>query len=349
MKVLFFYNGIRSQTMKDFQEGKGHGDHMDGMPQLRKLGIDSDFQELEKVYPEWICKIIRKYVPIYFVQVPIFWKIFGYNIIVSSSAFGIQTLYSIFKLFGLRRPKWVMLDWSLTGLLNKGGLSSRILKWTTNHAGGIVTIGKKEEDILKKLFPGKPIKFIPLGTNTNFSKPQNVSEENQIITVGKDPARDYATLFAACDGLGVKLIATSSRKLSMMSKVPDFVSSKYYTDSELLTEYSKSKIVVLPLDIKDGLNETAGISTLVQAMAMGKAIIITRTDTTESYITHGENGFLVKTGDVEEMRFLIVRLLKNDKERIEIGRKARGFILKECTSEIFVERLAKFFTKVNKS
>lgn len=92
-----------------------------------------------------------------------------------------------------------------------------------------------------------------------------------------------------------------------------------------------------------------GCSTLVEAMAMGKAIIATRTPTTESYISNGKNGFLVSAGNVEEMRLHISRLLKDDDLRINIGQKAREFAVRECSADIFALKLSQFFKRVHNS
>lgn len=344
LKVLYLFNNIRSQTMKDVQNKKDNEDHFLGMFRLKFFGVDADFWEIEMVFPKLVCQLIRKYLPIYFVHLPIFWKIFNYDIIFSSSAFGLQTLHT---LFGFRKSKWVMLDFSINGFLNKKKWSNKIFKWMVKRSAGIVTISQKEADLLKNIFPQKNIKFIPFGTDNEFFKPQEIKEENQILMVGRDPGRDYATLFSACQGLGVKVISTTSRKLSQFPNIPDFVVSHNFDPHELVLEYSKSKIFVLPLDIKGGINEAMGCSTLVQAMSMGKAIIATRTPTTESYISHGQNGFLVEAGNVAEMRSYIVQLLNDENKRINFGHRARQFALKECSVNIFAERLAEFFKQID--
>jgi glycosyltransferase involved in cell wall biosynthesis len=347
LKVLYLFNNTRLQMLENARNSKDNDDHLMGLLRLSRFKIDASFQEIELFFPKFLCRFMRRFIPIYFIHLPIFWKIFKYDIVFSTSAFGIQMFHA---LFNFHRPKWVMLDFSITGFMNKNkSWPSRIFKWMVSRSSGIVTISKKEADILKNIFPKKIIEFIPFGTDTDFFQSKDIPKLDQVLTVGRDPGRDYDTLFSACSSLGIKVVATISRKLIEYKNIPDFVSVQRLDPPDLISEYSKSKIFILPLDTKGGINDAMGCSTLVEAMSMGMAIIATRTPTTESYITHGENGFLVEAGNVNEMKSYIEKLLKDDNMRLNFGRQARIFAVKECSSDIFAQRLAEFFDKVHNS
>src|SRR3989344_7047401 len=121
VKILYLFNATRSDTLERVRGEKEHDGSFMSMLRLKKFGILANFQEIELVFPKSICLYIRKYLPIYFIHLPIFWKIFNYDIIFSSSAFGTQTLHALCPFI---KSKCVMIDFSITGFLNKKQTSS---------------------------------------------------------------------------------------------------------------------------------------------------------------------------------------------------------------------------------
>ena len=220
----------------------------------------------------------------------------------------------------------------------------------TGKAAGIITLSKNEAEKLKQLFPTlkQKIEFIPFEVDLSFFKPQeDIPEEHQILTVGLAPDRDYKTLFEATKGLNIPVVVTRSRTIDSFKNLPSYVHARSFSSHELVGEYAKSKIVVLPLDISARRNNTTGCSTLVEAMATGKAVIATRTPTTESYITHGINGLLVEPKDVAGLRNAIQELLADDGKRRKLGENARAFAEKNCDVEVVAKKMADFFRKIS--
>jgi glycosyltransferase involved in cell wall biosynthesis len=317
------------------------------MLRLKDHGIDAVYVTLEQIFSQKVSAWIRKYfLNVYFAHVPFFFAFFRYDIVFSSTAFGSQLLRSLVP---FRKPKWVMFDFSITGLLGRGKtLRQKLFKWMVLRSAGIVTISEKEKEMLHVVLPGYKgqIEYIPYGVDTEYFKPQQVQELHQVITVGFDYGRDYATLFAAFENLEVALVATTNMRSDSFNEKPDFVTTASFSPEALLMAYAESKIVVLPLTLKGRGNDAMGCSTLVEAMAMGKAVIATRTFTTESYITNGVDGILVEEGDIQGMKAAIQKLVSDDEYRKRLGEEARRFILATCTAELFASRLAAFFKRV---
>lgn len=347
MRILYLFNNIRHGAIEKIKRGDDHDDHFFGMLRLPKYGIEADYVEIEQYFPRWLTVILRKFVNIYYIHLFLFWKFFSYDIVFTSSAFGSQFVHTIFH---LKRPKWVMYDFSITGLIGEGKtVRQKIFRWMTVRAAGIITLSNYEAEKLKQLFPklkGK-IEFIPFGVDLSFFKPQkDIAEEHQILTVGLAPDRDYQTLFKATQGLDVSVVVTRSRTIDSLKNLPLCVQARSFSPRDLVQEYAKSKIIVLPLDISGGRNNATGCSTLVETMAMGKAVVVTRTPTTESYITHGVNGLLVEPNDVNGLRTAIQELLANEGKRKKLGENTRAFAEKNCDVEIVAKRMADFFKKI---
>lgn len=347
MRVVYLFNNVRHGVIDKIKKGEDHDDHFFGMLRLPQYGVDADHVEIEEYFPHWFTVTLRKFVNIYYIHLLLFWKFFSYDIVFTSSAFGSQFFHTLLH---LKRPKWVMYDFSITGFIGEGkSVRQKLFKWMTGKAAGIITLSNNEAEKLKQLFPAlkQKIEFIPFGVDLSFFKPQrDVPEEHQILMVGLAPDRDYETLFEATKGLNIPVVVTRSRTVDSFKNLPSYVQARSFSPRELVREYSKSKIVVLPLDIKDGRNNASGCSTLVEAMAMGRVVIATRTPTTESYITHGVNGFLVEAKDIGGLRNAIQELLTDDDKRRKLGANARSFTEKNCDAEIVAKRMADFFKKI---
>lgn len=347
MKILYLFNDIRTNALNQIKKGEQSDDHFFGMLRLSHYDVEADYIEIEQYFSSRIACILRRILNIYFVHLFLFWKFFSYDVVFTSTAFGSQFIHTLFH---IRRPRWVMYDFSILGFIGEGKtLRQKLFRFMVGRAGGIITLSEKETEALKAYFPHmkERIRFIPFGADLLFFKPQSVSEEHQVFTVGLAPDRDYETLFRATDGLGVSVVVTRSRTIDERKSLPVYVHAKFFSSRELLEEYAKSKIVVLPLDIQDGLNNASGCSTLVEAMAMSKAVIVTRTPTTESYVTHGVNGVLVEPKDVEGLRTAIQNLLTNEEKRKTLGKNARAFVENNCDIEKTAQKMAEFFKKLD--
>jgi glycosyltransferase involved in cell wall biosynthesis len=62
---------------------------------------------------------------------------------------------------------------------------------------------------------------------------------------------------------------------------------------------------------------------LIEAMAMGKPVVATRSGGSEELVVHGETGLLVSTGNPPELAAAILTLLENDELAVEMGRRGR--------------------------
>ena len=84
----------------------------------------------------------------------------------------------------------------------------------------------------------------------------------------------------------------------------------------------------------------AGVTTILEAMAMGKAVIATRTTGQTDVITDGENGLTVPPGSAEAWRQAISRL-RDDNELCEcLGRNARRWVEEHATLDLWVARIS---------
>jgi glycosyltransferase involved in cell wall biosynthesis len=172
-----------------------------------------------------------------------------------------------------------------------------------------------------------------------FWRPFEVQAGNLICAVGGEE-RDYPTLFRAVDGVQVDVEVAAgtvtwieSAEIGDQAVVPkgqlthDVVPANVRVASRkhdgLRDLYARSRFVVVPVrEVKFD----AGVTALTEAMAMGKAVIATRTPGLADLFDDGEEGLFVPPGDAAALRAAIQRLLDDPAEAERMGRAGRARI-----------------------
>jgi glycosyltransferase involved in cell wall biosynthesis len=347
MKVLYLFSGSRDGLLEKIKKGEAHGNGFWGMLELPRFGIEADYIEVEQTYPKSIARFIRRHLNNYAIHLPLLWRFFSYDIVFTSSSFASQLFFASFS---PKKPLWIMHDFSIKGLLGQEKtLRQKLFRFMVMRAAGVVTLSLDETEFLEKRFPhlrGR-VEFIPFGIDLEFFKPQGEKEVRQVLAVGFDPDRDWKTLVEAVRDIDVPVVlATRESRVAKLRPFPESIKVMQFSPRDLVREYDRSAVIVVPLDTSHGVNDAMGCSTLFEAMVMGKAIVATRTKAMESYVTHGENALLVKEGDVSQMRSAIEAVLGDPVLRKNLGEKARRYALANLDIHACTEKLAVFFRKV---
>lgn len=352
MKILYLFNRIKKPEVERINNGEEHDNHCFGMLRLKKFGLEADYLEIEQFYPAWLANFLRRHLlGLHYAHLPLLPKFFSYDIIFTSSAFGSLLVKS---LLGIKKPKWVVFDYNISGTIgDKSTFKQKIFNLIISKVDGVITLAPREVEVMQAMFPRikNKISFIPLGVDLEFFQPRlEIAEEDFILSVGRDPFRDYRTLFEAVKDETIRLKVTARQKrLEKFQPLPQNVEVCDFSPKGLVDQYARAKLAVITLAIKPGSeNDTMGLSSLLEAMAMGKAAIATRTATTETYIQDGVNGILVPPHDARELKRQISALLEDDEKRRRLGKAAREFVEKNCSADQFAESLAGYFKKLQK-
>ncbi len=185
--------------------------------------------------------------------------------------------------------------------------------------------------------------LIPFHADDRFYRPlAGPSVPNQICSAGLE-WRDYPTLIDAVStmpDLSVKLAAASPwskhKDQTANRSLPPNVDARRYEYQALRDLYAESSFVVVPLLETDF---QAGVTTILEAMAMGKAVIATRTTGQTDVIEDGENGLIVAPGDVAGLRQAIQRLRDDAALRERLGHNARRWVEENATLDRWAARL----------
>lgn len=192
--------------------------------------------------------------------------------------------------------------------------------------------------------PSDSLSLIPFHADHRFFRPlrEITPRENEICAAGLE-WRDYPTLIRAVTDmkqLAVRLAAASPwcKQPSELhpESLPEHISNGSYNYLELRTLYAESSFVVVPLCQNDF---QAGVTTILEAMAMGKAVIVSGTVGQTDVIAHEQNGLYVEPGDAEGLSRAIQRLCSDSVLRGRLGRSARRWVEENATLDRWVEHI----------
>lgn len=159
---------------------------------------------------------------------------------------------------------------------------------------------------------------------------------DMICSAGKE-MRDFPTLLTALHGTDLRCHIATDRVLiagtrltrrtvsvaTFASDLSENVTVGKMTPTEMRDLYARSRFVVVPILPSDTDN---GINVILEAMAMGKPVICSRTRGQVDVIQDGVTGVLVPVGDAAALRTAMVSLW-NDPERAEaMGQKAHAYV-----------------------
>lgn len=225
----------------------------------------------------------------------------------------------------------------------------------------IVHCGRQLEFVIRTLGvdPGQAY-LLPYQVDDEFWRPQPGREELLIVSCGMEQ-RDYPTLIEAIRDLpvGVSIAAMShwSRDRNRLrgKRLPANVTVGGYDYAQLRDLYSQARLVVVPL--VDG-DFPAGIATILEAMAMAKAVVVSHTRgqretvmgplwsegqkvwPAEGPSPEGSTGIYVPPRDVRALRSAIVYLLERPELAAVLGGNGRRYVEEHVRLDKFVRRLA---------
>jgi glycosyltransferase involved in cell wall biosynthesis len=237
-------------------------------------------------------------------------------------------------------------------------------------------ISQNPEDAIflkeKLKIPHTKVHIIPNGVDTEFFDPRKVTEEEKrdfikkmnlgskkiLVFVGRLEARkriellllalrlivkerkDVVLLIIGPDhGMKSKLIE-SSRKLNLENHVR-FCGK--LSDHELRTAYAVSDI-----SVSLSAQEAFGLA-LAESMAMEKPVVAHAWKGIKYVVKNGVGGLLVNPFDYKNLAKKCLHLLEDDSFRINLGKKAREYVINNFSLDVMTNHILKVYTHVLRS
>jgi glycosyltransferase involved in cell wall biosynthesis len=225
------------------------------------------------------------------------------------------------------------------------------------HLSAIINYSSVQADIAVTRLGVPPDKvFVRLHhVDERFWRPDpTVAVERMICSVGAEH-RDYPTLLEAVRDLDVDVelaIGTAdwagavgrnafltralgrAREARPQSKVR---LHEQLDSVQLRSMYARASFVVVPLEDVDF---DAGVTVICEAMAMGKAVVVTRSRGQREVVRDGETGIYVPPGDDRALRSAIIRLLDDPEMARRMGAAGRRLAEESHTLDQWVSDVA---------
>jgi glycosyltransferase involved in cell wall biosynthesis len=203
----------------------------------------------------------------------------------------------------------------------------------------------KQIEVLSTEF-GEKTNVLPNYVDTEKFFPTKTNKDFDILVIGRlANEKNIASLLEAVRELKCRIVIIGKgplekelkKKYGNMDNCLDWISQ--VPNNELPDYMNRSKIYVIPSHYE------GHPKSLIEAMSCGMPVIGADSPGIREIIHHGKNGLLCGT-DFESICQAIQRLLNDPSLAKKIGKRARKFVLKNCTLEDLVEKELKIIKEV---
>jgi glycosyltransferase involved in cell wall biosynthesis len=214
---------------------------------------------------------------------------------------------------------------------------------TLQGAHTLITYSTIEAERLRGWIGGESplVVFIPFGVDVDAFRPPTDGERTvDVLAVGADPQRDFELLIAVAarrPRLTFRIITTPER-VRMLGELPPNVEVETNVPLETVrTRLAEARVVALPVRANSYSGAT---TTLLQAMAMAKPVVVSRTDAiAEGYeLDDGVNCRLVEPGDPESFERALLETLTGA-DAGDLGTRARETVERSFSWERYTDAL----------
>lgn len=258
--------------------------------------------------------------------------------VFESTAFFLVMLRRLFFF----RPKIVLLEVSPLGWRPR----DLVRRYVVPRVDHVVTLTAHSRDALLRAHNRiPPVSVLTAGVDEAFYSPISAVPTVDVLAVGEDQSRDFGTLLEACRGLACSITLKTRRRLDIPAEMRGRVTviRERLSDVELRALYATARIVCLPLAPTEN---PGGISTLLEAMAMGKPIVASDHGTVRDHLIDGRDGLVVPAGEPVAMRSAIARLLAEPAFAASLGAAARRHVLSDFSMPVRNAKLAQLLRRV---
>lgn len=223
------------------------------------------------------------------------------------------------RLRGSRRPVHVMY-----GCLWYGGIWPRRawMRFCLQQVDGCIVWARIEQQRYARTYGVSPEKFLYVPHHHTLKHYSYEVGDDGYIFTGGNRDRDWALFLAAISDVAVPCCLATNRSWQLSGlDIPSHVRIVNAAPLEFRQLMAKARIVVMPM--RATLLHAGAQQTVLNAMLMGKPVILTDPEGGCDYIEHGETGMLVPYGDLAALRGAIRYLLEHPEEARAMGERAR--------------------------
>jgi glycosyltransferase involved in cell wall biosynthesis len=222
-----------------------------------------------------------------------------------------------------------------------GKLKTIMFKLCLRRADRIVTFSNVERELYSRAFQLSKDRFdfVYWGVKEPVTSDRN-EQGDYVSSIGGN-ARDYATLMEAARRLPyIPFIVVGRPENFIELNIPQNVKTHVNTPLDFAMSTMKhSRFTVLPLI---GSEVPCGHVTLVAAMHLGKAIIVTDSSGVEDYVMGANSALVCPVKDPEAMSKSILKLWEDSILCAALGESGKAFAIANCSEQSIVDHFCSY-------
>ena len=288
-------------------------------------------------------------------------RLHRYDLIVSH---GMQSgvILSLWRRLVKGKSKHIVFDIGSFNSAAESGMALKLMQFSSKSIDGLIYHTGTQKQYYEKYFPwlGNKAEFIKFGTDSLFfdidSEAESTGDIPYIVCTGYIK-RDWDTLIKAygkfVSGLDKKDVVPELRMIgkhdyhmpenicwperAVLKLVP------YIPVRELMKQIGGAAFCVLPLEY---FNYSFGQMTLLQQMALGKAVIAAKVPSMLDYVEDGRNGMLYEAGNSLDLCNKMKLLWENEELRSGLGKRASAYVKQEHNEKKMAVQIEQFYSKI---
>ena len=185
------------------------------------------------------------------------------------------------------------------------------------------------------------VEFVPFGVDELAFSPSLEQAAVDVVSVGADPHRDlglFLTVAAEMPSRTFRLVTTAEHARALGTPPANVEIETDISFEAMRRRLQEARVVALP--VRE--NSYSGATTvLLQAMALGKPIVVSRTQAIASGygLVDGENCRLVQPGDAVGFQRALGDVLRDEWHARALGARARATVESSLTWDRYVDRI----------
>lgn len=246
----------------------------------------------------------------------------------------------------LRRLRAVVVNYGLNLIARRSSAARRrLLHASLQAASSVVCLGESQREELLEVtgVDEARARTAVFGMDERFFAASPLPEDGYVLSVGRDLARDYATLAAAVDGLDARVVVVAEERNVAGLRLPANVELRRgLSYVELRELYAGAACVVIPTR-RDGYpygSEASGLTAFLEASACGRPVVASERAILRDYVEPERTGLLAPPEEPEALRAALEGALGDRVLATELGGAARAAVEERFTTRHFAERLA---------
>jgi glycosyltransferase involved in cell wall biosynthesis len=212
-------------------------------------------------------------------------------------------------------------------------------------ASAIVAYSAHEAEVLTRWLRARgaavPVEFVPFGVDVEAFRPSGRAPVVDVVSVGADPHRDFGLLLEvarASPETSFLVVTTLDHERSLDARPANLSVELDLPFEEMRSRLQSARVVALPVR----QNSYSGATTvLLQAMALAKPIVVTRTAAIATGYgpEDGRNLRLVEPGATDAFGRALAEVLEDEPRARTLGARARETVERQLTWDRYVGRV----------